>query len=363
MFEDLYVTDLQPPDPGSSVAQGGLVAFVDSEGRINAPALVASKPNVFVIQPLVHRTLGHVTPGGVNTAIARAWKRRHVFLKRTAAGSVMDAARSVVSVASSHGALPKLAGQRSHRGSSMDFGDPMSAQMGLGSALQPIVDEDSESSSEELEDGSTGDGSGGGGSGGVGVSGGQSGVGGLSGMGGGGGTMRGSAAPAWLAAHGGGQSQLLRLGRRPVIRLVDGREFPASGRPPMFVVSLTMPPKHPDAEADIEAWAEKTQAYRRSQVSAWSSGLGVTPPSRDMAPTDVISGPHINIQSDSMSFVHCKRFEDELKGAIDTARVCEGEVCAETVVAVLPVGRMHVRCCSIYHAMAPGWCESDGVGV
>jgi hypothetical protein len=299
-FDEFYVTDLQPPDPTSTAGVAGVVAFVDSNGKVNGPALSSAKPNVFIVAPTRLKKsssiLGLATPSGVSAAVVRAWERRYSYLKRTAAGTVK---RSTTGPPSSSG-LPKPTGPglgpapRGHQSrGSIDFSDPAVSHALLGAALQPIVAEDSGSSSEDLDNDDDG-GTSGGGSGGAGA--------------------------GW---GGTGAARKPLGGASPVIRLVDGREFPPSGRPAMLVVSVTLPAKNPVAEAKIDAWADQNAAYRRAQVHAWAGEASIPLPKRDLTDVDLMSGVRLRIQADSITAVHSKRFEDELKGAVDVMKVLQ----------------------------------------
>jgi hypothetical protein len=91
----------------------------------------------------------------------------------------------------------------------------------------------------------------------------------------------------------------------------------------MLVVSVTLPAKNPVAEAKIDAWADQNAAYRRAQVHAWAGEASIPLPKRDLTDVDLMSGVRLRIQADSITAVHSKRFEDELKGAVDVMKVLQ----------------------------------------
>jgi hypothetical protein len=265
VLDDVYVADIQPADP---TVVGGLTSYIDSSGHVNAAALLATKPNCLVFQPSRHRILGVEVPQCQPRHVVRAWKRRHVFLRRSVAGSVLEASRAAVLQQPS--SRLHSVHQWAHR-TSDGFGE------GGPTDFSVPIDEGSSSSGNEDQD--------------------DDGV---------------RHAASWPGAP----SQ-----RRRLLRLIDGREFPGSDHISTLTVNVTLPGKSAEVAQAILAWKERSELYRSRQLVAWASGLPIPSPARDTAPTDTVSGVRISIQSDSVVFVHSKRFEDELKASIDVTIV------------------------------------------
>ena len=118
----------------------------------------------------------------------------------------------------------------------------------------------------------------------------------------------------------GGSDDGLLPSQEALVFPMDGPEFP-NDHVPMLTLSVTVPPTPPAAAMSAAAWLHRQQAYIAKQLEAWSAGLPVPCPARDAEPTDTKTGITVALQADAVQFVHAKRFEDELKAAVEVTQV------------------------------------------
>ncbi len=313
-FDQLYLTDLQPVDAGAIRSMGvQQPVLLDSRGRVNGAALLQLKPNCVILQPLLHRTMDSDGISSLDATVRQAWSKRKSFLRHSAIDSVLAASKLAQSTSSGSDKYNSLRGVGLHRSSSAGDTAPGSlhARRHRGSDDVPGAggpgvstvrmsfpddsgsdhDDDGRLSNDDDDDDNDGD--------------------------------RSVLSAARLPFGPGGASDgsVRPGGRKRAVWLNDGPEFRTTGHVPMLVVGITIPVKTLEARASVAEWKSRNSGYVQRQLDAWTAGLPVPFPARDSQPTDTKSGFHITILADSIVFVHSKRFEDEIKAAIDVTTV------------------------------------------
>ena len=327
-FDQLYVIDLQPADPSVvAIAAGNALKFSDANGQVNGPMLLECKPNCVVMKPRT-RTLDVDDGGSLDTSLSRAIARRRVFLQRTAAMAVVSAAKAADAARAdasnvrfnSHRGVRRPGGSDSISDGLFHVRRMSADDPAVFPGTAPLVEQDERDGSdsdvdgvEDEDDDYTGE------------------------------DGQFSAVSTIRSA---GSDPAGGIKRR-LVRLVDGPEFQhSSSTVPMLIVTVSIPTKSEEAKATLADWKARNVEYVHKQKEAWANGLPIPFPTRDTLAPDTKTGFRINIQANAMSFVHTKRFEDEIKAAIDITivSVCE-RFCAAWYRRCIRIVRLtHSRC-------------------